>query len=155
MIRLLFALSVCMPTMLLSQSIVVEELEIIPSIVETPFQNLGDVTSETVVQAVVAQGAKLRGLDKLTNELVDFELNNGLSVNFGALRVDMVQCRHPTDNATGEAYAFLSISEDNGLGQIVFEGWMIASSPALSALDHARYDVWVLRCKTSDTEGND
>jgi hypothetical protein len=23
---------------------------------------------------------------------------------------------------------------------------MIASSPAISALDHPRYDVWVLRC---------
>jgi len=30
----------------------------------------------------------------------------------------------------------------------VFKGWMIASSPALNALDHPRYDVWVLRCIT-------
>jgi hypothetical protein len=30
----------------------------------------------------------------------------------------------------------------------VFSGWMIADSPALSALDHARYDVWILRCLT-------
>jgi len=29
-----------------------------------------------------------------------------------------------------------------------FDGWMIASAPALNALDHARYDVWVMRCKT-------
>jgi len=25
---------------------------------------------------------------------------------------------------------------------------MIASSPALNALDHPRYDVWVMRCTT-------
>ncbi|MGB0439332.1 MAG: DUF2155 domain-containing protein [Paracoccaceae bacterium] len=31
----------------------------------------------------------------------------------------------------------------------VFEGWIIASSPALNAMDHARYDVWVLRCNTA------
>jgi hypothetical protein len=30
----------------------------------------------------------------------------------------------------------------------VFSGWMIASSPALSAMDHPRYDVWILRCDT-------
>ena len=24
---------------------------------------------------------------------------------------------------------------------------MIASSPALVALDHARYDIWLIRCK--------
>ncbi|MCW8843320.1 MAG: DUF2155 domain-containing protein, partial [Rhodobacteraceae bacterium] len=34
----------------------------------------------------------------------------------------------------------------------LFQGWMIASSPALSALDHPRYDVWVLRCKTPVAE---
>ncbi|MGB0800115.1 MAG: DUF2155 domain-containing protein, partial [Planktomarina sp.] len=28
-------------------------------------------------------------------------------------------------------------------------GWMVASSPALNALEHPRYDIWVLRCKTS------
>ena len=28
----------------------------------------------------------------------------------------------------------------------LFSGWMLASSPALSALDHPRYDVWVLSC---------
>ena len=27
-----------------------------------------------------------------------------------------------------------------------FSGWMFASSPALSALDHPRYDVWVVSC---------
>lgn len=31
-----------------------------------------------------------------------------------------------------------------------FDGWMTASSPALSALDHPRYDVWPLRCDVAD-----
>ena len=31
----------------------------------------------------------------------------------------------------------------------LFDGWMVASSPALSALDDARYDVWVMACKTA------
>ena len=29
----------------------------------------------------------------------------------------------------------------------LFRGWMFASSPALSALEHPVYDVWVLECK--------
>ncbi|MFY0618608.1 MAG: DUF2155 domain-containing protein [Shimia sp.] len=110
---------------------------------------LGDVSSETVVAATVGEGAMLRGLDKLTGQVADFELDNGFSVNFGTLRVDMAQCRHPSENATGEAYAFISVYEDKGAGANLFQGWMIASSPALSALDHARYDVWVLACKPS------
>jgi hypothetical protein len=30
-----------------------------------------------------------------------------------------------------------------------FVGWMFASSPALSALEHAVYDVWVIDCTTA------
>ncbi|PSL19636.1 DUF2155 domain-containing protein [Shimia abyssi] len=139
----------------LAQEIIVETLEIEPQTFEPLQQTLGDVTSESVTAAKIALGAQLRGLDKLTGDLVDFDLENGFSVNFGALRVDMAQCRYPEDNATGEAFAYLTIWEDNGAGAVAFEGWMVASSPALSALDHARYDVWVLRCSTSGADGSE
>ena len=54
-------------------------------------------------------------------------------------------CRYPPDNPTGEAFAWLEVLSD-GRDEPDFRGWMIASSPALNALDHARYDVWVIRC---------
>ena len=38
--------------------------------------------------------------------------------------------------------------EDPVLEAPAFHGWMIASSPALSALEHSRYDVWVIRCRS-------
>jgi hypothetical protein len=31
----------------------------------------------------------------------------------------------------------------------VFRGWMFASSPALAAMEHPVYDVWILDCKNS------
>jgi hypothetical protein len=31
---------------------------------------------------------------------------------------------------------------------LAFSGWMFASTPALSALEHPVYDVWVIDCKT-------
>ncbi|MEQ9693779.1 DUF2155 domain-containing protein [Shimia sp. SDUM112013] len=119
-------------------------------------QELGTVQSEVYEPAVTGTGAQLRGLDKLTGDVVDFELDNGYSIMFGSLRVDLGQCRHPEDNATGEAYAFLTIQEGReSTLDPVFQGWMVASSPALNALDHARYDIWVLRCKAaSSAEGN-
>ena len=49
-------------------------------------------------------------------------------------------------NEFGEAYAYLTIVEEANTAAPVFQGWMIASSPALNAMDHARFDVWVLRC---------
>lgn len=159
-----FVAALLAPVAVQAQEIVIEMLDIEPLKYESLEVPLGDVTSESVVPATVATGAMLRGLDKLTGEVVDFELNNGYSVNFGTLRVDMAQCRYPSENPTGEAFAFISAYEDKGAGANVFQGWMIASSPALSAMDHARYDVWVLRCagtaqaaeeSTSEGEGNE
>lgn len=98
-------------------------------------------------QVSQGRGAVLRGLDKVTGEVTDVEIRNGGVAEFGALRVDMTECRYPAGNPAGDAFAFLNIWE-KGADQPVFSGWMIASSPALNALDHARYDIWVLRCRT-------
>lgn len=37
-------------------------------------------------------------------------------------------------------------------GENVFRGWMFASSPALNALEHPVYDVWVINCTTRPAE---
>jgi hypothetical protein len=50
------------------------------------------------------------------------------------------------DNPTGDAFSFLKIF-NLITNKYDFQGWMIASSPALMALDHARYDIWLIRCK--------
>lgn len=99
-------------------------------------------------QALTGSGAVLRALDKLNGKTADLELRSGqVSTVFG-LEVDLVECRYPAENPTGDAFAYLLI-RDEGSAQTAFEGWMFASSPALNAMDHARYDVWVLRCITS------
>jgi hypothetical protein len=64
------------------------------------------------------------------------------------LQVVMKECRYPAGNPAGNAFANLEISETGKPGTL-FSGWMIASSPALSSLEHRRYDVWVIRCTTS------
>jgi hypothetical protein len=35
----------------------------------------------------------------------------------------------------------------------IFAGWMFASSPALNALEHPVYDVWVIDCRTVVVDG--
>lgn len=95
---------------------------------------------------VVGTGAVLRGLDKLNGTSVDMDLASGESAQLGKLTVILRECRYPAGNAAGDAFAFLTI-EDSNANEPIFEGWMIASSPALNAMEHPRYDVWVLRCK--------
>lgn len=90
-------------------------------------------------------GAALRFLDKLTSETGDVSLSVGQAAKFGRLVVRLDSCRYPTDNPSSDAEAHLTILEDVSNTEL-FSGWMLASSPALSALDHPRYDVWVLTC---------
>lgn len=94
-----------------------------------------------------ANGAVLRGLDKVSATSSDIVLSVGQTVDFGHIKVTLKECRYPADDPSSNAYAYLVITYPNA-AQPVFEGWMIADSPALSALDHQRYDVWVMRCKT-------
>lgn len=96
----------------------------------------------------LAPGAILRGLDKVSGQARDIEITAGRTAQFGRLTIALNECRFPSGNRSGNAYASLEITEP-GADVPAFRGWMIASAPALSAMDHARYDVWVIRCTSS------
>lgn len=103
--------------------------------------------AEPAPGAADAPGAVLRGLDKMAGATSDLEVRNGATATFGTLKVTVSACRFPRDNPAADAWAHLSITDSAGAR--LFDGWMIASSPALSALDHPRYDIWVIRCMSS------
>lgn len=94
-----------------------------------------------------ARGGVIRWLDKVSGELADLDLSRGQSMVKGRLTIQLDECRYPVADPASNAFAHLTIS-DSLAAAPVFSGWMIASSPALSALDHPRYDVWILRCDT-------
>ncbi len=97
-------------------------------------------------QAMVqAAHLHLRGLDTLNGTAQDIDIRAGDTTRFGQLEITAEACRVPQDDPLGDAYAFLKI-RDVREQTARFSGWMFASSPALSALDHPRYDVWVVSC---------
>ncbi len=102
----------------------------------------------SAVRAVDGQGAELRGLDKVSGEVVDLNLSVGDTASVGKIAVRLGACRYPEDNQAGEAFAWIEVTDPRREAPL-FEGWMSASSPALNALDHARYDVWVIRCTSA------
>jgi len=109
-----------------------------------------DQGSDPAAEFTASDGAELRFLDKLTSETGDVSLGSGQSAKFGRLVVRLDSCRYPTGNPASDAEAHLTITEET-TGSELFNGWMLASSPALSALDHPRYDVWVLSCVLPET----
>lgn len=94
-----------------------------------------------------AEGALLRGLDKISGRTTDLSVLVGQAVRYGRLQVRLGECRYPAGDPSSDAYAQLTIT-DTTQNVTLFSGWMIASSPALSALDDTRYDVWVISCQS-------
>ena len=92
--------------------------------------------------------ALLQGLDKVTARVSTIEAPVGRTVRFGTLQIIARICDKRPPEETPESAAFLDIWEVRpGEAAIsVFRGWMFASSPALSAVQHPVYDVWVLDC---------
>jgi len=99
--------------------------------------------------------AILRGLDKVTARTRDFEAPIGEDVEFGALGITVQYCRKRPPEEPPEVFAFVQIDDrrTDGFGvetegERIFSGWMFASNPALNALEHPVYDVWVIDCRS-------
>ena len=92
--------------------------------------------------------AELQGLDKVTARTQRFYAPVGEATRFGTLEITVGDCLVNTPDAPPESVAYLTIV-DHKPGQSeekLFAGWMFASTPSLSALDHGVYDVRVLSC---------
>lgn len=109
---------------------------------------------------IIGDVVTLRTLDKVTAITKDFDVKIGESLSFATLRVDVKHCEVKPPEAIPETFAFLQIFEPPQLRPKeraklteapepikLFSGWMLASKPAISALDHPVYDVWVIGCK--------
>jgi len=139
-----------------------------PNILDTNQQNIlspdeeemgGKMGEETVILADDAPQAsdetmevfpavRLRALDKITARTVSFDVNVGETVKFGDVYIRPQTCKEPPPIEEPESLAFLQIWEKTpeNKSKWIFSGWMFASSPGLSAMDHPVYDVWVLDC---------
>lgn len=100
---------------------------------------------------------KLQTLDKATARTMTFNAKVGSTIRFGPLYIRVESCQKASPIDKPESAAFLEVwevdTDDNA--QWVFSGWMFASSPGLSPMDHPIYDVWVLDCLDYDKNTGD
>jgi hypothetical protein len=106
--------------------------------------------AETIANPIAA----FSGLDKITGRITSFDVYIDETVQFGALQLTPRACytRPPTE--TQRTSVFLEVDQVSLKGgtQRVFTGWMFADSPALNAIDHPVYDIWLVDCRQqSDT----
>lgn len=105
--------------------------------------------------AAAAPGARLRGLDKISGQARDFAAPINATVKFGELEITVRACAQtPPEEQPPEASAYVEVRQPKAAAAAnaaaarapVFQGWMFASSPALNALEHPSYDIWVISC---------
>jgi hypothetical protein len=101
--------------------------------------------------ALEGDGAVLQGLDKVTARVSTLEAPLNKPIHFGTLEITVERCTKAPPEETPESAAFLVIRDlkPNEPPVELFRGWMMASSPALSALEHPVYDVWVKDCRNA------
>lgn len=134
-----------------------------PSSAETTAETPADVTLDDEEELpeerwLQMQTATLRGLDKITGRKTDFVVTVGEPHVFGSLSIELQTCFQKPPEEPPESASFLQIKSLKPMGEeagldptpVIFSGWMFASSPGLSALEHAVYDVWVIECETPE-----
>lgn len=90
----------------------------------------------------------LQGLNKITARTQEIRIQTGSHAQFGDLWIRSVTCWSAPADQRPEHAALLDIMERTpNKGDVRrFSGWMFASSPAISALEHPVYDVRVIEC---------
>jgi hypothetical protein len=101
--------------------------------------------------ALEGDGVILQALDKVTARITTLEVPLNSPARFGTLEITAERCTKTPPEEPPESAAFLVIREIRPEQDPVelFRGWMLASSPALSALEHPVYDVWVKDCRNA------
>lgn len=93
--------------------------------------------------------AVFSGLDKITGRIISFEVSIDETVQFGSLQLTPKVCYSRPDYENPRTTTFVEVDEVNAGNEFkrVFTGWMFASSPGLSAIEHPVYDIWLTECK--------
>jgi hypothetical protein len=93
--------------------------------------------------------AVLQGLDKVSARIEVLEAPVDQEIRFGSLAIRARACYETPPTEPPESAAFLEIdhlgSDDSR--DAAFVGWMFASTPGISALEHPVFDVWVIDCR--------
>ena len=96
------------------------------------------------------RSVKLRALNKVTAHALEIDIAPGQEGRFGNLVITSLACRATVAGSQPDAAALLAIreqkpgQEDSGN---LFDGWMFASTPSLTNLEHPIYDVTVIGCR--------
>lgn len=101
----------------------------------------------------------IRVLNKVTTQaqLISFKPKDTSKI--GQLQITAITCQKSSEKSQADAAGLLEIGElpssDKEKIKPLFRGWMYASSPSVTALEHPIYDVTMVRCEMVGSEPAD
>ncbi|WP_290816188.1 DUF2155 domain-containing protein [Aquidulcibacter sp.] len=125
-------------------------------------------TGPKPVREIRGTGVLLGALDREKGSNVRVRVPVGSQVTYGSLRLRLSACyaSHPEDAFESWAYVEVTDMGRRNLNQlavlpqrdrrgmreankerVIRKGWIIASSPAVTPIDHPTYDMWLVSCE--------
>ena len=105
-----------------------------------------------IVDSLTVLGA----LNKVSGKISKIKIEDNNETNFGTLKIVVRTCKKSLPEDPPENSAFIQIwdtkFDKKKEEKKIFSGWMFSSSPSISAVNHAVYDVWVIDCMVSYIE---
>ncbi len=92
--------------------------------------------------------AVFSGLDKITATITTLQVPINTTKRFGQIEVTPKVCysRPATEEPKTSTFVEIDEIEEDGSKKRIFTGWMFAESPALNALEHPVFDIWLTSC---------
>ena len=93
--------------------------------------------------------AEIQILDKITAKVKTLEVEVNNFIKFESLNIEIYACYKKPPEEVPEDFVLLKIFDEMSQKgeELIYQGWMISSSPSATPLEHPIYDLWLKDCK--------
>ena len=107
------------------------------------------LTTSIEAQPIVGKKIEIQILDKVTAKVKSFNLDVNQIFIYETLIIEVFACYKNPPQQIPENYVLLRVYDKfkNENKKIIYQGWMISSSPSTTPLTHPIYDLWLKDCK--------
>ena len=95
------------------------------------------------------QIAEIKILDKITAKVKTYEIKINNFIQTDSIKIEIYACYTNPSEEIPEDYVLLKVFDYMNLegDKLIYQGWMISSSPSSTPLEHPIYDLWLNDCK--------
>lgn len=98
--------------------------------------------------------ARIQILDKIMAQTTEIDIKISEIYQFENLSILIHKCWQSNPEEKPENKTLITIKEyqryENNHENIIFNGWMLSSSPSISSMEHVIYDITLIKCLNND-----